>query len=64
MHRKRNEWPEALEVLERIRSDGLTPSLKVTNTALSALQRPGQWPLVLETMEAMRSEGSGGSLRP
>lgn len=56
-YRKRNEWQEAIGVLDKIREQNLTPTLKVFNTAMSALQRPGKWELVLELMEDMRKDG-------
>lgn len=71
IYRKRNEWQEAIGVLDKIREQNLTPTLKVFNTAMSALQRPGsraelgasmprclrKWELVLELMEDMRKDG-------
>jgi len=57
IYRKRNEWQEAIGVLDKIREQNLTPTLKVFNTAMSALQRPEKWELVLELMEDMRKDG-------
>eukprot|EP00438_Fugacium_kawagutii_P015873 Skav209357 [mRNA] locus=scaffold241:801488:806064:- [translate_table: standard] len=48
IHRKRNEWEEAIGVLDKIREENLEPTLRVFNTAISALQRPG--PGALETI--------------
>lgn len=58
IHRSRNEWQEAIGVLDAIRADGLTPTLNVTNSAMSALQKPGKWELVLTLMSEMRWEGN------
>lgn len=57
IHRKRNEWQEAVGVLDKIREQNLTPTLKITNTAMSALQKPGKWEMVLDLMDQMAKDG-------
>ncbi|CAE7941839.1 unnamed protein product [Symbiodinium necroappetens] len=57
VHRKRNEWEEAIGIVQKIRDDGIRPTIKIMNTALSSLQYPGKWELVLDMMEQMRAEG-------
>jgi len=57
VHRKRNEWEEAIGIVQKIRDDGIRPTIKIMNTALSSLQYPGKWELVLEIMEQMRADG-------
>ncbi|CAJ1407447.1 unnamed protein product [Effrenium voratum] len=57
VHRKRNEWQEAVAVLQKVRDEGIMPTLKFTNTALSALQKPGKWEMVLDLLGEMKKDG-------